>query len=138
MLFGGYSTNSTSRLSIAQGARHRTDGTYTRRHSVQERPKEPGMVSPEEKNMNHLYWFSSQKHQVPPWHLGNLTMRVTKHWEGHHASIPALKDLQKPSWDAAAWRQGELRGILKNLLAFLQDSPAADHPGRCSVHKHLP
>lgn len=58
-----------SRLSIVQGARHRTDGTYARRCSVQEQQKELGLVSPEErrKTMNNLYWFSSQKHQA---HLG--------------------------------------------------------------------
>lgn len=86
--------------------------------------------------MNILYWLSSQKHQVPPRHLGNLTMRVTKHWEGHHASIPALKGLQKSSWDAAALRQGELGGILRNLPAFLQGSPAANPPGRHGGRKH--
>lgn len=128
-----------SRLSIVQGARHRMDGTYARRCSVQEQQKDLGLVSPEErrKTMNNLYWFSSQKHQAPPWHLANLAMRVTKPWEGHHASIPAPKNLQKPSWDAAALRQGELGGIVRNLLAFLQDIPAIDPPGRHGGHKHL-
>lgn len=83
--------------------------------------------------MNSLYWFSSQKHQVPLQHLGNLLMRVTKHWEGHNSSIPALKDLQKPSRDAAALKQGELGGILRNLLVILHGSPAADPPDRHSV-----
>lgn len=127
-----------SRLSIVQGARHRTDGSCARRRSVQEQPKELRLVGPEEKRktMNRLYWFSSQKHQVPPRHLGNLTMRVIRAREGHHVSSPALKNLQKPSHDDAALRQGELGGILRNLLAFLQCSPAIDPPGRHGGHKH--
>lgn len=113
------------------------DGTYARRHSMHEQLKEPGLVGPEErKTMNNLYWFSSQKHQVPPRHLGNLVMSVTKSWEGHHASIPAPKNFQKPSWDVAALRPGELGGILRNLLAFLQGSPAVNPPGRHGRHKH--
>lgn len=34
-------------LSILQGARHRTDGTYARRCSSQEPPKEQGLISSE-------------------------------------------------------------------------------------------
>lgn len=132
----GYNTNSMHRLSIMQGARHRTDGTYARSHSVQKWWKEPGQIGPEKKNTNSLYWFSSQKHQIPLQHLRNLLMRVTEHWEGQHSSIPALKDLQKPSRDAAALKQGELDGILRNLLAILEGSPATHPPDRHSVHKH--
>lgn len=70
--------------------------------------------------MNSLYWFSSQKHCVPPQHLGNLAMRAIKPREQHHASIPAPENLQKHPRDAPALRQGELSGILRNLLATRQ------------------
>lgn len=44
--------------------------------SVQEPPKELQLVSPgkRRKIINSLYWFSSQKHQDPPWHSGNFML----------------------------------------------------------------
>lgn len=102
-------------------------------------PKEPQPVGPgkRRKIMNSLYWFSSQKHQDPPWHLGNLIMRVTKPWEGRHISIPALKNGCCCS-GCCCFEAAGAQWHIRNLLAFLQGSPAVDLPGRPGGHTHTP
>lgn len=73
----GTAPTAHSGLSIVQAARHSTDSTCAGGHSVQEPPKELQLVGPgkRRKIVNSLYWFSSQKHQEPPWHYENLMLR---------------------------------------------------------------